>query len=212
VGPGRGAGVGIAAAAVGGLGPGGSGGGGLGEGLLALRDDVGEPVERVRGGRQVPRGPGGGLAEHLGLAAQAGAELGEVAAVGLQHGLGLRGERLDQAAEAPPAAAAAAGGGGGSGGLRLRLLLRWRGGRVRIGLGEDGLEEIHGGLDRIGDVGRGFGLGEGRGWDLGEQSSFDFVRGWDWELSRGAGEGFALASLSLAGHGFVNRDCRVRVP
>jgi hypothetical protein len=53
----------------------------------------------VRGGRQVPRGPGDGLAEHLSLAAQAGAKLGEVAAVGLQDGLGLRGERLGQATD-----------------------------------------------------------------------------------------------------------------
>lgn len=34
--------------------------------------------------------------------------------------------------------------------LRLRLRRRRRGGRAGLGLGEDGLEEIHGDLDRIG--------------------------------------------------------------
>jgi hypothetical protein len=117
------------------------GGGDLGERVLALRDDV---RERVRGGGEVPRGVGGGLAEHISLVAHARAELGEVPAIGLEHGLGLGGERLEQPVEAPLAGGRR--GGGGSNGLGVGLLLRRRRGRLRIGLGEDGFEEIHGGL------------------------------------------------------------------
>jgi hypothetical protein len=50
-----------------------------------------ESILDAHGGWQVPRGPGDGLAEHLGLVAQVGAKLGEVAAVGLRRARGCRG-------------------------------------------------------------------------------------------------------------------------
>lgn len=102
---------------------------------LELRLGGGGGCAGIEGDREVPDGAGGDVDDRLRLLLEAGSELVEIAAVGLDDGFGSGGYGFDEAAEGP-------GGRGGGIGIRIRVRVLGEIGGWGIGIGIRGILRI----------------------------------------------------------------------